>query len=77
MVNLYTTGIACPILWVLAILELVRSIMFKRDYKMMKLEKNLNASRRCFFLFLSLLVLAAIVTALLIYSMMNVQVEVV
>jgi hypothetical protein len=75
MVNLYTTGIACPILWVLAFLELARSIGFKRDYNMLKLESSRKSSRRCFLLFLVLLVLAIVVTVLMIDTMRNISVE--
>lgn len=72
MGNLYTLGAACPILWVLAIVEFVRGVKFASDYTVLHLSKDKSSSIRSFFLFAVLVVFAAITTAMLLSVMKEV-----
>ena len=61
MRDLYVFGAGCPILWVLAILELVSGFKFIRDYKTLKLPTSKSGAIRSF-------ILSGVLFALAIYS---------
>ena len=73
MWQLYTYGIACPILWTLAILELVSGINYINDYRSVKLKSQKVGAIRSFVFSVVLFVLAVVTTVMLIDAVKALQ----
>ena len=73
MWKLYTYGIACPILWTLAILELVSGINYINDYRSVKLKSQKVGAIRSFVFSVVLFALAVVTTVLLIDAVKALQ----
>ena len=69
MRDLYLFGAGCPILWVLAIVELVSGFKFIRDHKTLKLSASKSGAIRSFILSGILFALAIYFTVKLINAM--------